>query len=294
MFESLSPELQRAARWVQQHQTALGVYSMRSSAKEAKVSPATMTRLAQRLGFEGFEGLRTPFTQRLAAGLPVSALQRGGSKASRLRMLSDPAVQLNALQQGNVASVLGLNPADSLYDAADTLLQARNVYFLGMRVCHGVAFHLHYLHGMMATNGVLLSDVGGTLADQITRLRQDDVLVAVSQSPYSRATVEGMQLALAQKSTVIALTDSALSPIARQAQHVLLFESSAGSFFQSTTGAEALGELLLATVAVRGGAATQRRLRQMQEHLRRTRAYWERPASGPSTRSAASTLENPA
>lgn len=286
--------MQRAARWVQQHQTALGVHSMRTSAKEAKVSPATMTRLAQRLGFEGFEDLRAPFIQRLAAGLPLAALRRGGKKTSRLNMLADPAVQLNTLQQGNVSSVLGLNPAESLDDAADTLLQARNVYFLGMRVCHGVAFHLHYLYGMLAANGALLTDVGGTLADQITRLSQDDVLVAVSQSPYSRVAVESMQLALAQRATVIALTDSALSPIARNAQHVLLFETAAGSFFQSTTGAEALGELLLATVATRGGAVTQRRLRQMQEHLRRTRAYWERPASDRSTRSAAATLENPA
>ena len=281
-FESLSPELKRAARWLQQHQTALALHSMRSSAREAGVSPATMTRLAQRLGFKGFEEMRKPFVVfvgQVAAGRAQSAssLGNGGADAARRAGL-DVATQLNALQQNNIASVLTLNSPESLQAAADATLQARTVYFLGMRACHGVAFHLHYVYGLLAANGVLISDVGGTLADQITRLDRDDVLMAISQSPYTRQTVDAVALAHEQHATVIALTDAALSPIARRASHVLLFETATSSFFQSIAGAESVAECLIATVAARGGAPTQTRLRRMQEHLRRTRAYWERPA----------------
>lgn len=276
-FESLSPELQRAARWLQTHHAALALHSMRTSAREAGVSPATMTRLAQRLGFDGFEALRQPFVKQLAGGLPMAGGRRHNAGAGAA--VTGVADQLNALQQTNVSSALSLNSTESLRDAADALLQARAVYFLGMRVCHGVAFHMHYVFGLLAANGVLINDLGGTMADQITRLGRDDVLVAISQSPYTRQTVEGVQLAHDQHATVVALTDGALSPIARRAQHVLLFETATSSFFQSVTGAEALAESLLACVAERGGAQTAARLRQMQEHLRRTRAYWERPAA---------------
>ena len=75
-FESLSPELQRAARWLQNHHAALALHSMRTSAREAGVSPATMTRLAQRLGFDGFEALRHPFVQQLAGGGSMSTGRR--------------------------------------------------------------------------------------------------------------------------------------------------------------------------------------------------------------------------
>jgi DNA-binding MurR/RpiR family transcriptional regulator len=278
-FESLSPELQRAARWLQNHQTALALHSMRTSAREAGVSPATMTRLAQRLGFDGFEAMRQPFVKQLAGGATISSAPRGGADGAR-RSSADAgaASRLNELQQSNVASVLSLNPPEALNDAAQALLQSRMVYFLGMRVCHGVAFHMHYVYGLLAANGLLINDVGGTMADQITRLGPDDVLVAISQSPYTRQTVEGVQLAHDQRATVVALTDGALSPIARRAQHVLLFETATSSFFQSVAGAEALAEALIATLAERGGVRTQSRLRHMQEHLRRTRAYWERPA----------------
>lgn len=270
-FESLSPELQRAARWLQTHPTALALHSMRTSAREAGVSPATMTRLAQRLGFDGFEGMREPFVRHLADGATMATRRAGGPAV-------EAAAKLNPLQQSNVGSVLTLNPCAALQSAADDMLQARNVYFLGLRVCHGVAFHMNYVYGLLAANGILVSDAGGTMADQITRLGRDDLLVAISQSPYTRQTVEAVHLAHEQHAAVLALTDGSLSPIARRAQHVLLFETSTSSFFQSVAGAEALAEALIATVAERGGARTQARLRNMQEHLRRTRAYWERPA----------------
>lgn len=280
-FETLSPELQRAARWVLQHPAALALHSMRASAREAGVSPATMTRLAQRLGFDGFETLRAPFVRQLAGGRPIALSH---TRVSRTRG-SGPAVRLNAVeadeqlvarQLDNVSSALALNPARSLQDAADTMLAADTVYFLGLRVCHGVAQHLHYLHGLLSANGVLLDDHAGTMGDQVMGLHSSAVLVAVSQSPYSRQTVEAVQLAHEQQAQVIALTDSALSPIARSARHVLLFETATTSFFHSTLGAEALVELLLATLATRGGEAAQQRLGRMQQHLRRTRAYWER------------------
>jgi DNA-binding MurR/RpiR family transcriptional regulator len=72
------------------------------------------------------------------------------------------------------------------------------------------------------------------------------------------------------------LTDTELAPIARGAQHVLLFDTASTSFFRSVAGAQALTETLLAAVATRGGEPVLQRLRGMQAHLRDTRAYWER------------------
>lgn len=277
-FDALSPQLQQAARWVRQHGTAMALHSMRTSAREAGVTPATMTRLAQTLGFDGFQALRAPYMRQLAGGRPLSFLararaaqrRRGGAATERL-------ATLNALQQANVASITSLNAAEAIEGAADALLAARRVYFLGLRVCHGIAFHLHYAHGLLRANGVFVNDLGGTIADQVMQIGAGDMLVAVSQSPYTRQTVESVALARRHGAQLVALTDSALSPIARGAHHVLLFDNASSSFFHSTAGALALAESLLAAIATRGGDAVLERLHRMQEHLRATRAYWERP-----------------
>jgi DNA-binding MurR/RpiR family transcriptional regulator len=274
-FDALSPELQRAARWVRQHPVELGLHSMRRCAAQAGVAPATMTRLAQSLGFDGFETLRAPFRHTLAGLGHGSYLSR-----ARAQQEVDPGhmpAPLEAAQQANVASVLALNPPEAIDAAADALLAASRVLFLGLRASFGIAHHLHYTYGLLAANGQLGADLSGALSDQVAQLGPGDLLVAISQAPYTRQTVEAVEQAQEQGVPVLALTDAALSPIARQARSVLLFRCDSPSFFQSSTGAQALVEALVARVAVRGREAVLDRLAAVQSHLQARRVYWERP-----------------
>lgn len=276
-FDGLSPELQRAARWVRSNGPVLALRSMRSAAGQAGVSPATMTRLARRLGFDSFGALREPYVDRLAGGaLPALPFVRR-ARALQRRDGNDQFSRLGELQAANVGAVQRRNSAAAIERAADRLLRAQRVHFLGLRVCHGVAFQLHYAYGLLCANGALITDLGGTLADQVAQIGRGHALLAISQSPYTRATVESVRQARAQGAAVIALTDNALSPIAREAEHTLLFDTASNSFFHSTTGALALVECVLAAVSARGGAAVLRRLRERQQQLRTSRAYWETP-----------------
>jgi len=275
-FDALSPELQRAARWVRSNGPVLALRSMRTAAGQAGVSPATMTRLARRLGFESFGALREPYVSRLAGGVPALPYVRR-ARALQRRDGGEPLRELGQLQSANVAAIGRRNTVAAIERVADRLLRAERVHFLGLRVCHGVAFQVHYAYGLLCANGVLVTDLGGTLADQVAQIVRGHVLLAISQSPYTRATVESVRLARTQGATVIALTDNALSPIARDADHSLLFDTASNSFFHSTTGALALAEQVLAAVNARGGAAVLRRLRERQQQLRASRAYWEAP-----------------
>jgi DNA-binding MurR/RpiR family transcriptional regulator len=281
-FDALSPELQRAARWVRSNGPVLALRSMRTAAGQAGVSPATMTRLARRLGFDSFGALREPYVSRLAGGGSVPALPYvRRARALQRRDGGEPLRELGQLQQANVAAIARRNTAAAIERVADRLLRAERVHFLGLRVCHGVAFQLHYAYGLLCANGVLVTDLGGTLADQVAQIGRGHVLLAISQSPYTRATVESVRQARTQGAAVIALTDNALSPIGREADHALLFDTASNSFFHSTTGALALAEHVLAAVNARGGAAVLRRLRERQQHLPASRAYWEAPRNPP-------------
>jgi DNA-binding MurR/RpiR family transcriptional regulator len=281
-FDALSPELQRAARWVCQHPVDMGLCSMRELARRAGVAPATMTRLAQALGFEGFDGFRAPFRHALAGGEAASYLTRAITLQHKHEQPMSRYQRVNTLQQHNVASVQQLNDVDTLAAAAKLLLSSRRVMFFGLRASYGIAFHLHYVYQLIAGNGSLASDIGGTLTDQLDQLERSDVLVAISLAPYSRQTVEMTELARRRGVPVVALTDSALSPIARNARLVCTFAAESNSFFQSMTGALALTEALIVAVAMQGGRTVLTRLRQVQGRLSEQQAYWERhPRSAP-------------
>ncbi len=277
-FDQLSPELQRAARWVRQHPVELGMQSMRRCAAQAGVAPATMTRLAQALAFDGYEALRAPFRKALAGAGRDSYVQRAQAQQRSGVSGAEAIAPLSEAQRTNVMSVGELNRPDALDAAADLLLASRRALFLGLRANFGVAHHLHYTYGLLADNGTLAQDLGGALTDQIAQLSPADLLVAISQSPYTRQTVDAVEQATARGVPVLALTDAALAPIARRAQLTLLFRCDSPSFFQSSIGALALAEAIVARVAVRGQGAALARLAAMQSHLQSRQVYWERPS----------------
>ena len=272
-FERLSPELQRAARWVQAHPAELGLQSMRQSAQAADVAPATMTRLARALGLGSFEAMRRPSMQAFAASVGGTA---GESRALPSEHVGPSFDRLAKAQAENLASVSTRNAAVQLRAAAQAILDAREVLFLGLRASFSIAYHLHYTCDWLRANTRLATDPGGAWSDQVATLTAADLLVVVSQAPYTRRTIEVVQQVHARGVPVLALTDSSLSPLARPARHTLLFDTASPSFFHSLTGAQALAETLMEAVAEQGGAVVAQRLAQRQQALQTSKAYWDK------------------
>jgi DNA-binding MurR/RpiR family transcriptional regulator len=277
-FDALTPELQRAAQWVTDHPSETGLWSMRQQARAAGVSAPTMVRLARALGFADYASLRRPFQEALTGhpieyGPRASALQA----APQARRIERLAREIAASQVADVESVLALNSSERLEAAVSAIAAAGRVGFLGVRASFGIAFQFRYAYNLIARNGVLFDGVGGTVHDQVDALGPDDVLIAISQSPYSAPTVEAVEAAGKRGVTVVALTDSALSPLARNAAHFLLFRADSISFFPSMIAPLALVELLVAWLAARGGKAVLKRLAEVDARLAAQRAYWNHP-----------------
>ncbi len=277
-FDALTPELQRAAQWIADHPSETGLWSMRQQARSVGVSAPTMVRLAHALGFAGYAALRRPFQEALAGrpleyGPRASALQA----APQARRIEQLAREIAASQVADVESVLTLNSAEKLEAAVGAIASAKRVGFLGVRAPFGIAFQFRYAYNLIARNGVLFDGVGGTVPDQVDALGPGDVLIAISQSPYSTPTVDAVLAAGRRGVTVVALTDSALSPLARNAAHFLLFRADSISFFPSMIAPLALVELLVAWLAAKGGKAVLKRLAEVDARLAAQRAYWNHP-----------------
>jgi DNA-binding MurR/RpiR family transcriptional regulator len=273
-FPMLSPELQRAARWVRDHPAELGLQSMRQSAQAAGVSPATMTRLAQALGMEGFEAMRSPaksaFMRSVSRPDPSDGTGIDGSSSHS---------PLTLAQSANLASVAARNPPAALRAAAASVIDAHSVLFLGLRASFGIAYHLHYTCDWLRSGTHLATDPGGAWADRLAALTPNDLLVAVSQAPYTVLTVEAVHQARQAGVPVLAITDSPLSPLALEASQVLLFDAASPAFFHSMVGAQALAESLMSAVSEQGGEAVLQRLAARQEQLQSSRVYWDKPRS---------------
>ncbi|HTE82834.1 MAG TPA: MurR/RpiR family transcriptional regulator [Reyranella sp.] len=253
-FESLSPQLQTAARYVLDRPDDVALLSMREQARRAGVPPATMTRLAQRLGLEGYDEVRALYAGAVRdgtlgfagkAGVQVEAQKLRGEQA-----LASDMVQSLSRQIARLAEPAAL---ERLADAAGRLHEARRIYCLGLRSCHAAAWHFHYMLSLLGDKTVMLDDAGGTGLDALRDAGREDILLAASVEPYARATIEAARYAAGEGVPVVALTDSEVSPLTPIASATILVATDSPSFFHSMTPLLAVAEILAALVAGRSG-----------------------------------------
>src|SRR5919198_3553410 len=82
-FDEMPAQLQSAARYVLDRPSDVALLSMREQARQAGVMPATMTRLAKRLGLDGYESVRGLYADAIREGSLGFAGKAGVQVASQ-------------------------------------------------------------------------------------------------------------------------------------------------------------------------------------------------------------------
>ena len=126
-FAALTPQLQKAAKYMLENPEDVGLNSMRTVAANAGVKPATVSRLSKALGFADYASLRTPFRERLRRNEP-----RFASRIEDvLRRTADHSLfeELRAQEIANVEATLADDNYPALQAAAEALHRCRRIYF---------------------------------------------------------------------------------------------------------------------------------------------------------------------
>lgn len=253
-FDRLSPRLKAAARWLVDHRDDVAFLSMREAARRAGVTPATMTRLAQRLGFDGFGDLRDLFTDAVRRR---TGSFRGRAEGLRTRrdLDGDSALITDTLAvvSGHLRTLCEPETTAAMARAADIIEASERVGWVGARSGFAPVHLGAYLLSLIGEKTRLLDQAGGIGLDALGDLSPADALVALSIAPYTTLTVEAVAYAVERGIQVIAVTDSRAAPIARQATVTIVVPTETPSFLQTMTPAFLVVECLAALVAARRG-----------------------------------------
>lgn len=270
-FDQLSPQLQTAARFVVDHPNDVLIRSMRQVAESAGVPPSTLVRLAHQLGYAGWPALKDHFVQSL--GLEPS--QGYADRAQRLAGQAHTASLSDELFAAHSANLerTRQQSASMLVPLAQCLQSARQVYVAGFRASYPLAFALLYGYRLFRDSVQSLDAHAHNLEMQLRPLGPEDVLVAISFAPYSRECLDVARLAQERGARIVALTDSATSPLARMAAHTALFAVESPSFFPSVAAGMALVEALLEQLVALGDTQLPQRIQKAESALVDSGAY---------------------
>ena len=248
-WAALTPEAQKAARYVLENPRDVGVSTVREIAAAANVTPNTVVRMARQAGFDGYEDFRAPFRE---------AIRRGtASFPDRARWLQDirKSGDLGGLYADMVGSAIrnleetfaGIG-ADELKTAAEAVWASRQVFVMGVGVMNANARNFAYLASTGMTRFHAIPRAGSTAVDDLAWAHGEDVLIAMTCRPYRTETIESVKTAREQGVTVIGISDSPASPVVRQARHGFVVAADTPQFFPSSVAMIALLETLLSFV----------------------------------------------
>lgn len=253
-FPDLTPQLRKAARFAIDNPGDVALHSMRTVAKRAQVQHNAMLRLAREIGFDSYDAFRDCFRRLLVKGQRTDWL--GRAKSLRQSFPAGPSGGLVAEYLGqemdNLQKTFAPEVVGELDQAVELLSKARNVYIVGLRSLFPVAFYFHYVCRLFTSKSVLLTGTGGTFADELRSVSDEDVLVAFSYQPYAKDAVKAVEFASRRGARVISVTDSKVSPVVTATGLNFVIGNSSASLFPTVLPALAIAQLL-ATLLVSGG-----------------------------------------
>jgi len=269
-FPELSPQFQAGAGFLLNFPDEVAVLSMRKVAERANVQPAALVRLSQQLGFPGWNELREIFVARVrtrpeALTSKARALVKSGSGESLVQEL--------AIAQSHNLEVTFAQNGTKIVEVAKMLRKAPHVHVAGFRSCYPVAFALVYGYRLFRSSVSLVNGEAGTLEMQLRGMAKGHAAVVTSFAPYSAEAVRVAQAAKEQGCKLVAITDSAVSPLALNADHVLIFSHESPSFFPSLVAASAIAESLVAHLLALEGRSAVELLEEAESALHAKGAY---------------------
>jgi DNA-binding MurR/RpiR family transcriptional regulator len=253
-YPGLSAGFQQIARFITQNPNVVALESINAIASKCGSHPSSLVRFAQNLGYTGFKHLQEVFQTRLATAAPgfrerISALESELSRNEDHGNLG----HLKGLVVRDIAALQGLLDSvseESLSRAATLLTQAETVYIAGQLRSEPIATFLRYLLTMLHRRVVLLDPAGGLAQEMAATMSGRDVLVAIAFRHYAKEVVTISEVAVAGAVPIIAITDSQLSPLAKDASVLFTVPEDEYTFSRSLAAPMCLVQCIAIAAAV--------------------------------------------
>lgn len=197
----------------------------------AGVSESTVVRFATELGYDGYPQLQKALHEMVRSKL--TSVQRIEVTSDRLGGNDVVSGVLNSDIE-LIRSTLEKTSREEFQRAAQAINRAHRIYILGVRSSAALASFMAFYFKFVFDSVVLVDTSSSSeIFEQMFRIGEDDVLIAISFPRYSKQTVDALRFASDRKATVIAITDSQTSPIAHLADCLLIACSDMASFVDS-------------------------------------------------------------
>ena len=226
------------------------------------VSESTVVRFANELGFAGYPEMQRALQELAKTNLTAAQRMQVADNLLDKNNILDHVLQADA---DKIRHTLDAIDRDAFYSAVEKIVAARNIYILGVRSSAALADFLTFNFRMMFDNVRAVEGTTGTeIFEQLLDIDPRDVFIAISFPRYSKRTVRAVEFAHRAGADVVALTDSATSPLAPESDQLLIARSDMASFVDSLVAPLSIINAMVAAVSMRKHDEVTDRLHRLE------------------------------
>lgn len=263
-IDHLSAKRQEIIRPILEHPREYVLLSVRAMAKRLRTDPATIVRIVRGLGFASYRDFQHHLHElSLAFATSLDTMKVG-------RDSNMPAFVRDSLGQDlkNLQGLKNSLDAQRLAALAKRFYEARRIVVLASDLAAVLAEYLEYQISLLGLP-IFSATSAGRILHRTRAADKRDLLIAMTFRRGLRQTVEGVQQARAHGAYCVGISDSYLSPLARECDELFIASTESTSFAASYAAPIALLDALLAACAQYRRPDTLALLKEIAEEQRR-------------------------
>ena len=260
---TLSKGQKRIANYIIEHPEEAAYLTASKLGATVGVSESTVVRFAIELGFGGYPEMHRVLQESLQKRL--TSVQRVRVANDRIpdESILDSVLMRDAEQ---VRATLDSIDREAFSRAVEDILSAKKIYIIGLRSSAALAEFFNYYLELIFHNVHLVRNTGGSeLFEQLMKMEDGDVIVAISFPRYSSRVVNAVDFAKSKGARVVAITDSEASPIASGAHATLTSKSNMVSFADSLVAPLSVINALIAAIGKKKQAEISETLESLEK-----------------------------
>lgn len=256
-YDSLSKRLKQVAQYILDNGNSVIFDTVSIISERANVPPSTLIRFANAFGFSGFNEIKQLYRQGL-----VEETVNYTERVQLFRQI-EPQLDEENTSLTNILKVFiqGNNQAlqqlanqvteQQLEQTLEIINSGKRIFIIGLKRSFSVASYLNYALHHLDYEVFLIDGLGGMFEEQLSRIREGDVVIAISFSPYATETLNVLNVTARPDVKHIAITDSQLSPLLSFSDVAFIIKEAQISGFRSQCATMSLVQTIAVSLAIK-------------------------------------------
>ncbi|ABW19111.1 MurR/RpiR family transcriptional regulator [Alkaliphilus oremlandii] len=247
-FPKLSKGQKLIAQYIIDNYDKAAFMTASKLANKVGVSESTVVRFANALNFEGYPQLQKGLEEIIKTKLTTVQRVEMASEYS-----DEGAILKKVLKADidNIRNTLEKIDYDVFQQVVDKVCHSETIYIVALRSSTALADYLGFYLNLVLDNVKIVNRGISNMFEQMLRISDKDLVIGIGFPRYSVQTLDALNYAKEQGATVVALTDSLISPLASMADYPLIAKSNMASFVDSLVAPLSLINALVVAVGMR-------------------------------------------